>query len=444
MSLFMSLSEIIEHCIKKHEFLKESETCIDFFLSDEVGNPSKNILALGDNEEFMRWLIHKKSMGEQFQFIYLDPPFFSGSNYSAEVQLASEKIKLKKLKAKVYKDTWQSGMEGFLTMLTQRLLLMKDLLAQEGCIVLHMDWHAVHYVKMIMDEIFGEKNFVNEIIWNYKSGGVSSRAFSKKHDTLLLYSKSKHYYFSPQKEKSYNRGYKPYRFKGVKEYKDENGWYTMVNKRDVFNLDMVGRTSSERTGYATQKPERLIEILLESCTKEGDLCGDFFMGSGTLPAVAQRMGRYFIACDKNPLSVATTRKRLYSQHAEFYCMESLQKSNLHAASLTADFRLEETVSEEFLCKVQLTTYQCEIDELPIALEDKNVIRKLQKSDPLVLVDYWCVDNNYDGIRFQADNLIFRERTSLPSETELLVKQGCVVAVKVYDVFGGSSILTKSI
>ena len=444
MSLFMSLSKIIEYCINRHEFLKESETCTDFFLSDEVGNPSKNILALGDNEEFMRWLIHKKSMDGQFQFIYLDPPFFSGSNYSAEVQLASEKIKLKKLKAKVYKDTWQSGMEDFLTMLTQRLLLMKDLLSQEGSIVLHMDWHAVHYVKMIMDEIFGEKNFVNEIIWNYKSGGVSSRSFSKKHDTLLLYSKSKNYYFAPQKEKSYNRGYKPYRFKGVKEYKDENGWYTMVNKRDVFNLDMVGRTSSERTGYATQKPEKLIEILLESCTREGDLCGDFFMGSGTLPAVAHRMKRCFIACDNSPLSIATTRRRLYSQHADFRCMETLQISKSHAAEIIANFQLEETVSEELLCNVQLMTYQCDIDELPISAEDKNVLKKLQQSDPLLLVDYWCIDSNYDGIRFRADNLIFREKTILPQEKQFLVKAGRLAAVKVYDVFGGSSILTKSI
>ena len=91
--------------------------------------------------------------------------------------------------------------------------------------------------------------------------------------------KSKKYYFKAQQEKSYNRGYKPYRFKGVKEYKDELGWYTMVNKKDVWQIDMVGRTSSERTGYATQKPEALLRQILDSCTEEGDLCADFFCGS---------------------------------------------------------------------------------------------------------------------------------------------------------------------
>lgn len=103
-----------------------------------------------------------------------------------------------------------------------------------------------------MDEIFGEDNFVNEIIWHYKSGGSGKRHFSRKHDTILVYSKTKKYYFLPDKEKSYNRGFKPYRFKGVKEYKDDMGWYTMVTMKDVWNVDMVGRTSSERTGYATQ------------------------------------------------------------------------------------------------------------------------------------------------------------------------------------------------
>jgi DNA modification methylase len=440
----MSLSEIIERCVKEHELFKKSEASADFFLSDEVGNNAENVLALGDNVEFMRWLLHKKSMAEKFNFIYLDPPFFSGSNYSAEIKLTSEKLKLKKIKTKAYKDTWQSGMEGFLTMLTQRLLLMKDLLAPDGSIVLHMDWHAVHYVKIIMDEIFGEKNFVNEIIWNYKSGGVSRRSFAKKHDTLLYYAKSRHYYFSPQKEKSYNRGYKPYRFKGVKEFKDENGWYTMVNKRDVFNLNMVGRTSSERTGYATQKPEKLIELLLESCTKEGDLCGDFFAGSGTLPAVAEKMGRCFIACDNSSLAVATTRKRLYSQDAEFNCLETVEKHKSRKVSIKAKLCMDETAPGEFLCSAELLAYKRDINELPIATENKQALKNLQKADSLALVDYWCVDNHYDGTSFHAHSLMLRKSTIMPSETTFLVKAGNVVAIKVYDVFGGCGIFTQSV
>ena len=117
---------------------------------------------------------------------------------------------------------------------------------------------------MLLDDIFGYDNLVNELIWSYKSGGFASRGFAKKHDTILVYAKSKVFYFRPSKEKSYNRGYKPYRFKGVEEFKDELGWYTMVNRRDVLSVDMVGRSSPERNGYATQQPVKLLDILIES------------------------------------------------------------------------------------------------------------------------------------------------------------------------------------
>ena len=126
--------------------------------------------------------------------------------------------------------------------------MMRDLLSDTGCLWVHLDWHAVHYVKVILDQIFGEKNFINEIIWTYKSGGANKRNFARKHDTLLFYSKTDNYIFNPQTEKSYNRGLRPYRFKGVEEYEDETGWYTIVNMKDVWSIDMVGRTSSERTG----------------------------------------------------------------------------------------------------------------------------------------------------------------------------------------------------
>ena len=114
-----------------------------------------------------------------------------------------------------------------------------------------------------------EKNFVNEIIWTYKSGGSSKKHFARKHDTILVYSKTDKYYLSLPKEKSYNRGLKPYRFKGVEEFQDETGWYTMVNMKDVWNIDMVGRTSAERTGYATQKPEALLSSLRNRPPRRG-------------------------------------------------------------------------------------------------------------------------------------------------------------------------------
>ena len=264
-------------------------------------------------------------MAGKIQMIYIDPPFFTKTDYDAVLKAGDVNIR-----HKAYGDKWENGLSEYLKMLTVRLYLMRDLLADTGLIWLHLDWHVVHYAKIIMDEIFGEKNFVNEIIWNYKSGGAGKRHFSRKHDTVLVYAKSRNYRFYPLKEKSYNRDFKPYRFRGVKEYRDDLGWYTMVNMKDVWNIDMVGRTSRERTGYATQKPEQLIARMIACCTTEGDLCADFFCGSGTLPAVAASMGRCFIGCDKGSLAVESTISRLIEKDCSFrvYRLSDSGKSNL--------------------------------------------------------------------------------------------------------------------
>lgn len=243
-----------------------------------------------DNLEIMRSLATSDFKGK-FQMIYMDPPFYSGAKY-----FSRRSDGLKKL---AYSDVWGSGLLEYLEMIAKRILIARELLSDDGLIWIHLDYRAVHYVKIIMDEIFGMENMVNEIVWGYRSGGASGRRFARKHDTILLYSKTKEYKFNPQKEKSYNRGALPYNFKGVREYEDENGWYTLVNMRDIWEIPMVGRTSGERTGYATQKPEELIRRMVLASTDVGDLCGDFFAGSGTLGAVCMGLGRSFVLCDKN-------------------------------------------------------------------------------------------------------------------------------------------------
>ena len=303
MTLINEFPKILEENKKVFEDIKT----IDFDVKQEINcqeNVEPNVLALGDNIQFMRYLLLEKNFAGKIKMIYIDPPFFSKANYDAVLHLTTKDgSKLPAVKHFAYEDIWQKDMTGYLTMLCQRLLLMKELLAENGTIWVHLDWHVVHYVKIFLDEIFGQDNFVNEIIWHYKSGGSGKRHFAKKHDTILVYSKSKKYYFATPKEKSYNRGFKPYRFKGVKEYRDEMGWYTMVIMKDVWQVDMVGRTSSERTGYATQKPEALIQRVVESATEEGDICADFFCGSGTLGAVCEKSGRRWICCDQSRLAV---------------------------------------------------------------------------------------------------------------------------------------------
>ena len=168
-------------------------------LTEEVGAEapgSGNLLCHGDNKAFMKTLLDERQMAGKIQMIYIDPPFFSKSNYDAVVKAGDTNIK-----HLAYGDKWEKGLSEYLKMLAVRLYLMKDLLADDGLIWLHLDWHVVHYAKVIMDEVFGEKNFVNEIIWTYKSGGTSKKHFARKHDTILVYAKSGKYRFYPLQEK---------------------------------------------------------------------------------------------------------------------------------------------------------------------------------------------------------------------------------------------------
>ncbi len=250
--------------------------------------------------------------GVKADFVYIDPPFFSNADYKASVRTASGSVKIN-----AYGDKWRS-IEEFVAMLEERMLLIKELLKDSGTVALHLDTHAVHYAKVMMDRVFGPENFVNDVIWCYKSGGAGRKGFARKHDNILLYSKTSDYWFEAQKQVSYNRGGRPYNFKGITEYMDKEGrWYTLVNQKDVINVDMVGRTSAERTGYATQKPEKLLEIFVKSCCPEGGLCADYFCGSGTLGAVCHKLRRKYILCDSSPVAMATAARRLSSLGSEY-------------------------------------------------------------------------------------------------------------------------------
>ena len=453
MSLIERFSEILED--SRRESLKitpgnfdisEEINCRRSFLtSGEAGRGSEgaeepNIMALGDNAAFIKYLIEKKDMSGKINLIYIDPPFFSKAAYDAVINIKSSDGKKKcSVKYFAYDDIWRRDMTGYLKMLCQRLLLMKELLAEDGTIWVHLDWHAVHYVKIFMDEIFGEDNFVNEIIWHYKSGGSGKRHFSRKHDTILVYSKTKKYYFSPDKEKSYNRGFKPYRFKGVKEYKDDMGWYTMVTMKDVWNVDMVGRTSSERTGYATQKPEALLRRIIPAATKEGDICADFFCGSGTLAAVAQKMGRRWISCDGSPLAVSASVKRLQDGGFPICVMEDMsdKRSCLGEAQISFE-RKDITGSDKELVRISLDDYKLEGIKEKIDDKDREQFETAAEEYPLQFIEYWSVDFDFDGRVFRPEMIFSREKGTLTRVCEKLLPVSCPdrsICIKTVDVFG---------
>ena len=304
-------------------------------------------------------------------------------------------------------------------MLTVRFFMMKELLSDTGVLWVHLDWHASHYVKVILDQVFGENNFVNEVVWTYKSGGANKRSFAKKHDTLLFYSKTGKYKFTPQPEKSYNRGLKPYRFKGVEEFQDEIGWYTIVNMKDVWSIDMVGRTSSERTGYATQKPEKLLERIINACTDEGDICADFFSGSGTLGAVCGRMGRQWILCDNGPASEASQVYRLAS---------SGQRFDVHRCENSVnDNKAEFDLNGNELC---FKTYMLDVDSMDCT--SKDVIRSYMEKDPLSLIKFWAVGYD-DGNDISVIDNIYH-----PDECKIQIKNNNYhqnIRIVGYNIFG---------
>ncbi|MDO4545091.1 MAG: site-specific DNA-methyltransferase [Bacillota bacterium] len=405
---------------------------------ENAGAKSVGRMALGDNLEYMEFLLKEKDMAGKIQFIYVDPPFFSGSKYQASIQLESEHLGTSKvIKTEAYDDSWSRGMEGYLAMLTVRLLMMRELLSEQGCICVHLDRHVTHYAKVLLDQIFGEKNFINEIIWTYKSGGASKRSFARKHDNLLLYGKTSGYKFNVLREKSYNRELKPYRFQGVEEFQDETGWYTMVNMKDVWQLDMVGRTSKERTGYATQKPEKLIERLVKACSDVGDLCADFFAGSGTLGAVCAGMNRDWIMCDEGRLSLASQIGRLTALKAAFSVEE---QPDVHGKCGASECMAHEIASEmgvpEFLVErdtLQLCGYRHRGDLSGVADREQGEILRYQEEDGLSLVKCWSVDFHYDGKVHRPQAVMSRGAGRIAFDHK---KVSDVWSVSGYDVLGG--------
>ena len=266
-----------------------------------------NRLFWGDNLHVMRQL-----PSESIDLIYIDPPFFSGRHYNV---IFGDKNELRS-----FSDIWEGGMPGYLIWLNARLYEMKRLLKKTGSIYVHLDWHAVHYVKVEMDKIFGHACLRNEVVWFYENKlGTGGKVFDRRHDLVLLYSKSDRWIFSEVHEEVKERKPQPVtqKIRGKRVWlRDENGnrQYAMSNPTrpvgDVWCLPIINPVASERLGYPTQKPERFLERVILASSNEGDVVADFFCGGGTTAAVAQRLGRRWIASDQSRVAVAITTDRI--------------------------------------------------------------------------------------------------------------------------------------
>lgn len=332
-----------------------------------------NKLFWGDNLQVLSHLL--KDYRGHIDLIYIDPPFDSKAEYVRKVKFRGEQIEGEQqslIEEKQYTDIWEK--DEYLQFMYVRFLIMRELLSDKGSIYVHVDWHKDSYLKLLLDEIFGEENFINEIIWRRKQAQAwSTNQFGITTDTLLFYSKTGNHIFNPSYSKNdentkryikerfifddgdgrkymksplvnpLNRPKLKYEFYGVQP--PRTGWlYSKKRMEEMYKnnelvipSDKIGRIyrkiykdeykgqviqniwtdipivnpmADERGDYPTQKPEALLERVLKTSSNDGDLVADFFVGSGTTPAVAQKLGRRWIACDINLGSIQTTTKRL--------------------------------------------------------------------------------------------------------------------------------------
>ena len=308
-----------------------------------------NRLCYGDNLLVMQALLNgdeatgMPSMRGKIDLIYIDPPYDSKADYRTKITLPNCDIEQRPnvLEQISYSDTWKEGTISYLKYMYPRLYMMKELLSDQGSIYVHVDWHVGHYVKVLLDEIFGKNNILNEIIWCYKSGGVGDKTFSKKHDTILFYKKSTNVIFNTQKEKSYMGLNYSTGNKNVKLYNDNDGSgpYTLVNVKDWWNtIGMLATSSKERVGYATQKPSDLLERIISASSNENSIVADFFAGSGTTGAVAERLGRRWIMSDFGKPANMIMRKRLIDQEAKPFLYQAIGDYQKEVFASTKEFK----------------------------------------------------------------------------------------------------------
>ena len=307
-------------------------------------NNNENMLIRG---ECLSACAYLKDKGITVDLVYIDPPFASGADYAKKVYIrqnpkiaqAIEQAQIEmgedfqSFEEKMYGDIWNK--EDYLNWMYENLTAIKSIMSENASIYVHLDWHIGHYVKIIMDEIFGEDNFVNEIVWHFADNFQGNvKGFATNHNTIFWYKKSDDYIFNRVMIPLEQTTKRDKRIWDSKENKlvsarDENGkliyeHFTEKKADDVWEIGQSSVTkqhSSEFLGYATQKPEALLERIIKASSNENMLVADFFGGSGVAAAVAHKLGRKFIHCDIGINSIQTTRDRLKALNSSFDILE---------------------------------------------------------------------------------------------------------------------------
>ena len=431
--------------------------------SEIPSNNCWNCLIQGDNKDIMNSLL--QTYANKIKLIYIDPPFATGGDFESKMFIG-ENDAFKIMKA--YSDSWSGGIDAYIEFLYERLILMKEILAEDGSIYIHLDWHVSHYIKIIMDEIFGKENFKNEIIWAYPAASAKTRRFFiRSYDAILFYTKSSDYTFNddPNIYMEYSDRVKfalktddkgiYYHRGGSHNGKKLSQKVYITNKgifpRDVWtDIPYIRANTLEYQAFSTQKPERLLKRIILASSNKGDMVADFFCGTGTTLAVAEKLGRRWIGSDIGKHAISISRKRILDVWNSNDLINWDQKYN----DLPQPFRILripndqlETMKGKFEIKMIKERKKLSIELADYFVLDLNLISDKLKTKIEFFsdwIDSWAIDFDYQSDYFTTTWTSYRtlknRKLKLSSTPYSYTTKGNYnLAVKVKDILGNETI-----
>ena len=398
-----------------------------------------HLLFHGDNKDVITYLLDNGFKGK-VDLVYIDPPFDSNANYSSTITI-DEKI----IKKRQYRDVWKN--DDYLHFIYERLILLKELLSDQGSVYLHCDWHRSHHLRCLLDEVFGNENFMNEILWCYHGpSSPGQQHFSRKHDSIFWYRKnSEKWIFNKEDIRI------PYHKTTQKKFESKGTGFVSDKKinfsngkipEDYWNMPVVSRVRTQILDYPTQKPEALLERIIKASSNEDSIVFDCFMGSGTTQAVAQKLGRRWIGSDVNKGAIQTTSKRLQKiiqeekNHGSLISSKKVMTKFVHLKFGST----KENIHDKGPCKAEISFDK---EKGMIEIKDfvsPSIIKMLGTSNSQIhdfreMIDCVLIDNDYNEKVF---NIVYndfpkRKKEMIKGKYQITVKGK--VAVKIIDKLG---------
>jgi len=439
----------------------------------------KNLLIWGENKSILRTLNLKFS--NKIKLIYIDPPYATGTNFESKTFIGESYAFEKK---KAYSDIWRGGIDEYIEFLYERLLLMKNLLSDDGSIYIHLDWHVSHYIQVVLDEIFGKKNFQNSIIWAYPAASAKTRRFFiRSFDTILFYTKSNDYTFNdvPEIYMEYSDRVKfalkedeegTFYYRGGSHDGKKLSQKVYVSNKGIFPRDVwtdipyIRANTLEYQAFSTQKPERLLKRIILASSNKDDIVADFFCGTGTTLAVAEKLGRRWIGSDVAKQAINISRKRILNVRNSNDLIDWKKKYEMRAQpfeilkkyeperviNVHKDFLVEKIQKEDIISLIQNIKFVINISkkdsEVTVELSDfivpnLNLIKDKIKNKIVIFsdwIDSWAIDFNHQEHTFSTTWVSYRtlknRKLNLTSASHNYEDKGKYkISIKVNDILG---------